>query len=146
MTPTGTPAVTPTVIPTGTPAVPPVTPVPPVVPGTNVPSFRVDVISGHHGRAIEVLAQMRGRHDHDAHQRSNRAAFTASAVANLTSGPVTVQLRRTDIACVAMGIIQVPASETASTVTVDVTVVYSGVTQPVIHTSVRIKEFTKIHE
>jgi len=57
-----------------------------------------------------------------------------------------VQLRRTDIACVAMGIIQVPASETASTVTVDVTVVYSGVTQPVIHTSVRIKEFTKIHE
>jgi len=29
---------------------------------------------------------------------------------------------------------------------VDVTVVYGGVTQPVIHTSVRIKEFTKIHE
>jgi len=77
---------------------------------------------------------------------ATRDAYTRVQEQTAVPEPVTVQLRRTDIACVAMGIIQVPASETASTVTVDVTVVYSGVTQPVIHTSVRIKEFTKIHE
>ena len=48
--------------------------------------------------------------------------------------------------CLAYGVFQTPKGNTSSTVTIDVTVVHDGVTQPVISKTVRIRQFTKSHE
>ena len=65
--------------------------------------------------------------------------FSASAVAHFSSGDVTVQLRRAGKSFVALGKIRVPAGQAAGPVLVDVTIVYGGVSEPVITKSARIK-------
>jgi hypothetical protein len=66
--------------------------------------------------------------------------FSASAVAHFTGGlNVTVQLRRAGKSFVALGKIRVPAAQAAGPVLVDVTIVYGGVTQPVITKTSQIK-------
>jgi hypothetical protein len=58
--------------------------------------------------------------------------FSASATAHFTSGDVTVNLRRSGKSFVAGGKIPVPAGYAAGSVNVDVTIIYGGVSQPVI--------------
>ena len=71
-------------------------------------------------------------------------SLSASAVINFKV-PQTVQLFRAGNS-VALCLIGIPEGQTASTSGVDVTIVYGGVTQPVVHKEVRIKRFTKIRE
>ncbi|HEY6014262.1 MAG TPA: hypothetical protein VIU37_09645 [Candidatus Limnocylindrales bacterium] len=57
--------------------------------------------------------------------------FSATAVAHFTSGDVTLKLRRAGKSFVAVGKIRVPGDQ-ATNVKVEVTIVYGGVTEPVI--------------
>jgi hypothetical protein len=66
-------------------------------------------------------------------------SFSATAVAHFTSGDVTVKLRRAGKSFVAVGKIRVPGGQAAGPVLVDVTIVYGGVTKPVITKTSRIK-------
>jgi hypothetical protein len=63
---------------------------------------------------------------------SRSKTFTASAVAQLLGGDVTIQLRRSGKSFVAGGKIPVPAGQPAGTVVVKITIVYGGVAQPLI--------------
>jgi hypothetical protein len=65
--------------------------------------------------------------------------FSATAVAHFTGGDVTIQLRRAGKSFVALGKIRVPAGQAAGPVLVDVTIVYGGVTEPVITKTSQIK-------
>jgi len=67
--------------------------------------------------------------------------FSATAVAHFTGagGDVTVNLRRAGKSFVAVGKIRVPADQAAGPVVVDVTIVYGGVSEPVIHKTSQIK-------
>lgn len=65
--------------------------------------------------------------------------FSASAVAHFSSGDVTIQLSRHGKSFVAGGKIKVLAGQAAGDVKVDITIVYGGVSQPVITKVARIK-------
>jgi len=65
--------------------------------------------------------------------RVRGTSFSASAVVNFTSGPVTVELRRVGKSYVARLRVPVAADEAIGDVDVDVTITYGGVEQPVIH-------------
>ena len=65
--------------------------------------------------------------------------FSATATAHFTTGAVTITLRRAGKSYVAVGKIRVPAGQAAGSVAVDVTIVYGGVTEPVITKTATIK-------
>jgi hypothetical protein len=58
--------------------------------------------------------------------------FSATATAHFKSGDVTIRLRRAGKSFVGHGKIRVPADQPAGPVLVDITIVYGGVTEPVI--------------
>jgi hypothetical protein len=70
---------------------------------------------------------------------ARHSTFTAWAVAHFSSGDVKIQLRRAGKSFVAHGKIRVPAGQAAGPVLVDVTIVYGGVTEPIITKTSQIK-------
>jgi len=68
-----------------------------------------------------------------------KTSFSAWAVAHFSSGDVRVALHRSGKSFVAHGKIAVPAGQAAGPVVVDVTIVYGGVTEPVIKETSQIK-------
>jgi hypothetical protein len=95
--------------------------------------FGAKVTPGHPCGTIvvqaKVLHPVRGR------------TFSATATAKFTGagGPVTVNLRRAGRSYVAIGKIRVPADQAVGPVTVEITIVYGGVTEPVIQKIAQIK-------
>ena len=116
-TPTPTPSPTPTATPTPTPIATPA--------NVKVAVFGGRVTPGHPCGWIvvqaKVLHAVRGK------------TFSATATANFTGGPVTITLRRAGKSFVAIGKIRVPGGQAAGPVVVDITIVYGGATEPVIH-------------